>query len=535
VLRLIACVVLVLAGALVPASASTVRVALLIGNSAYERIGALPNPPRDVALLKSAFERAGFESVETVVDADRKAMIRALRAFADKAANADVAVVYFSGHGLQMAGTNYLVPVDAALATDADVADEAVTLDRVLEAMEGARRLKFVILDACRDNPFLSTMTMRRTRSVARGLSRVDPPTSETLIAFAARAGTVALDGDGENSPFATAVARRLVEPGVDVQFALRKVRDDVLAATGGQQEPFAYGSLGGNVLALAEVQEPTAGSVPGSIAQAPAAASSTPAPDPRDEEALLHLTIADGEKIQAVLAGSGRRLTQLDGIFGEDTRAALRQWQAGRGEQPTGFLTAPQKEAFLAAFHEKGPSRLPIAVRLAEEDLGSDAGPALRRAVKALSGQPIRFASVGDKTFIAVLSGSRTWAEAQSDAQAAGGTLATIASPAENAAAYALFAGDPRFLRTFSDGSRLGPWIGLARESRPNSGWKWVNGDRAAWRNWGPGQPFTSGYCANFWNTGQAEPTGDHRVVLWGAQYCYEPSYGYLMQVRGR
>lgn len=528
--RLVVWLMLLLASALQPASAGTVRVALLIGNSAYERMGALPNPPRDVALLKSAFEKAGFESVETVVDADRKAMIRALRTFADKAAGADVAVVYFSGHGLQMGGTNYLVPVDAALAADTDVADEAVTLERVLEALEGARRLKFVILDACRDNPFLSTMAMRRTRSVTRGLSRVDPPTSETLIAFAARAGTVALDGDGENSPFAAAAARRLVEPGVDVQFALRKVRDDVLAATGGQQEPFAYGSLGGSVLPLAE-----AGPAVPAAGQQAALPAAPPPLDPREVEAGLHLTIPDGEKVQAVLAGSGRRLSQLDGIFGEDTRAALRQWQAGRGEPPTGFLTAQQKEAFLAAFREKGPARLPIAIRLGEEDLGPEAGPALRRAVKALSGLPIRYSGVGDKTFIAVLSGSRTWAEAQSDAAAAGGTLATIASPAENAAAYALFAGDPRFLRTFSDGSRLGPWIGLARESRPNSGWRWVNGDRAPWRNWGPGQPFTSGYCANFWNTGQAEPTGDHRVVVWGAQYCYEPSYGYLMQVRGR
>jgi TPR repeat protein len=228
-------------------TAEAKRVALLIGNQKYEATAQLNNPANDVELMKTSFETAGFDSVMTVHDLGRAEMVKALRDFEDEALDAEVAVIYFSGHAMEMNGVNYLLPVDAALASDRDVEDESVPIDRVQRSLEGAKKLKLFILDACRNNPFSQSMTRSiGTRAVTRGLARVEPESADTLIAFASKAGTVALDGEGKNSPFASALAKYLVEPGVDVRIALGKVRDEVVQATNREQEPFVYGSLGG-------------------------------------------------------------------------------------------------------------------------------------------------------------------------------------------------------------------------------------------------------------------------------------------------
>jgi TPR repeat protein len=228
-------------------SAEAKRIALLIGNQNYEATAQLKNPANDVDLMKASFESAGFDTIKTVLDLDRSAMVKALREFEDDAVDADVAVVYFSGHAMEMNGVNYLLPVDAELKSDRDVEDESIPIDRVQRSLAGATKLKLFILDACRNNPFSQSMTRSiGTRAVTRGLARVEPESADTLIAFASKAGTVALDGDGSNSPFATALAKYLVEPGVDVRIALGKVRDEVVQVTNREQEPFVYGSLGG-------------------------------------------------------------------------------------------------------------------------------------------------------------------------------------------------------------------------------------------------------------------------------------------------
>lgn len=223
------------------------RVALLIGNEKYVATSQLNNPANDVELMKASFEEAGFDSVTTVHDVGRQAMVKALRDFEDLATGADVAIVYYSGHGMEMNGQNFLLPTDVKLQTDKDIEDEAVGLDRVQRSLEGATKLKLVILDACRNNPFEQSMTRSiSTRAVSRGLARVEPESADLLVAFASKAGTVALDGEGKNSPFATALAKYLTEPGVDVRIALGKVRDEVVSVTNRGQEPFVYGSLGG-------------------------------------------------------------------------------------------------------------------------------------------------------------------------------------------------------------------------------------------------------------------------------------------------
>jgi uncharacterized caspase-like protein len=222
------------------------RVALVIGNNAYQNVNALKNPVNDANLIAAALKKDGFD-VKVANDLGHDDLVKALRNFRGQADGADWAVVYYAGHGIEMGGENYLIPVDARLAEDRDVEDEAVSLDRVMAIVEGSRQVKMIILDACRNNPFLATMkqTTEAHRDVGRGLAVVDRA-GASLVAFSAKAGTISLDGDGVDSPFATALAQHLTEPGVEVDKLFRLVRDDVLDATGNKQEPFVYGSLPG-------------------------------------------------------------------------------------------------------------------------------------------------------------------------------------------------------------------------------------------------------------------------------------------------
>jgi len=205
------------------------RVALVIGNSAYQNVARLGNPANDAAAITETLKGAGFDLVETRRDLKTSEMRRALRDFSDRARDADVAVVYYAGHGIEVDGTNYLVPVDAVLERDIDIYDEAFALDRILVTIEPAKQLRLVILDACRDNPFAKTM--KRTigsRAVGRGLAKVEPNSPNTLIAFASKAGSTASDGDSKNSPFTAALVRHIAKPGLDLRKAFGFVRDDV-------------------------------------------------------------------------------------------------------------------------------------------------------------------------------------------------------------------------------------------------------------------------------------------------------------------
>ena len=179
-------------------------------------------------------------------------MRKAISDFSESARGADIATVYYAGHGIEVDGTNYLVPVDAKLKRDVDAEDEAISLDRVLKIVEPAGRLRLVILDACRENPF--SQRMARTiskRAIGRGFAPIEPPLSDTLIAFAAKAGSVTEDGSGTHSPFTSSLLKNLTAPGIDLRIALGRVRDDVSRSTGKKQEPFVYGSLGGDHVSL--------------------------------------------------------------------------------------------------------------------------------------------------------------------------------------------------------------------------------------------------------------------------------------------
>jgi len=225
------------------AANATRRVALIVGNGAYKNAHPLQNPPRDAKLIAATLREVGFQIVTLAADLTRDEFFEALRAFAREAEKADWAVVYYAGHGLEIGGINYLVPVDARLAADRDAETEAVALEQVIAAVGGARKLRLVMLDACRDNPFAPTM--QRTialKLVDKGLSNIEPGAG-FMVVYAAKHGETALDGDTINSPFALAVARDIREPRIEVRKLFDIVRDDVWTSTKHQQQPFTYGS----------------------------------------------------------------------------------------------------------------------------------------------------------------------------------------------------------------------------------------------------------------------------------------------------
>jgi tetratricopeptide (TPR) repeat protein len=221
-----------------------VRVALVIGNSKYRGVDPLGNPARDAKLIADALSRSGFANVRTLIDGSRDDMSAALKKFSADAANADWAVIYYAGHGIEYDGNNFLVPVDVKYVEDADIPKESIPLDAALNAVSPASKLRLVMLDACRENPFASELHgSAENSSVGKGLARIEPE-SGTLVAFATKHGHVATDGDGQDSPFASAVAKRMQMPGVEINRLFRLVHDDVFATTNKEQEPFTYGQL---------------------------------------------------------------------------------------------------------------------------------------------------------------------------------------------------------------------------------------------------------------------------------------------------
>ncbi|WP_420967321.1 caspase family protein [Bradyrhizobium sp. B120] len=226
----------------VPASAAD-RVALVIGNGAYQKVPALPNPSRDADDIARAPERLDFKVTE-VNNATAADMRKSLVEFGRAAEGSMMAVVFYAGHGMEAGGENWLIPTDAELRSDTDVESEAVSLRSVNLQVSKARQLGLIILDACRNNPFEAKMKRSlTTRAVARGLAPTEP-TDSVLIAYAARDGTTASDGDGRNSPFTTALLRHIETPGLEISFLFRRVRDEVMKATKREQQPFVYGSL---------------------------------------------------------------------------------------------------------------------------------------------------------------------------------------------------------------------------------------------------------------------------------------------------
>lgn len=366
------------------------RVALVIGDSAYQNAPQLANPVNDAKLIASRLKQAGFDVVESRHDLTGAEMRRALRDFEDKTRGADIAVVYYAGHGIEIGGTNYLIPVDAKLKQDSDVYDEAVSLDRVMFAMEPARKLRLVILDACRNNPFVQTMKRSvAMRSIGRGLAKVEPTDPNTLIAYSAKAGSTAEDGEGKDSPFAMALARHLTTPGLDIRRALGYVRDDVLKATSDRQEPFVYGSLGGDDVALV-----TAPAKPQPAADAQAG-------ERHDYELALQLgnqaawNVFLAEYPKGFYANLAR--LQLKKLAADKAQAAAvkRADQAEKEQARLAAADAPKGIQSKAAADAKAAE----AARLAAEKASQAAKNQAAQAERGRDGTPVEATSLGDKS----------------------------------------------------------------------------------------------------------------------------------------
>ena len=221
------------------------RVALVIGISNYSNAGVLKNPKNDATATAASLRRLGFTKVIERYDLTRELMGQALKEFGDLAEGAEWAVVFFAGHGMEMNGATYLIPSDAALKRDTHVTDETISLTQVQAKVDAANKLGLIILDSCRNNPFSERMARSRgaTRSISRGLANIEPE-GNVLVAYSAKHGTTASDGTGLNSPFTEALLAHIEEPGLEINFLFRRVRDEVRKKTDRRQEPFLYGSL---------------------------------------------------------------------------------------------------------------------------------------------------------------------------------------------------------------------------------------------------------------------------------------------------
>lgn len=527
------------------------RVALIIGNSEYEHVSNLPNPENDASDISAALERLGFQ-VTLGLNYDYRQMRLALRSFAEAAEGAEYALIYFAGHGVEIDNTNYLIPVNAELRTDRDIEFEAIRMSAVLNAVSPAKGVKIVLVDACRNNPFLVNMNRTNaTRSIGRGLSRVDP--TGVLVGYAARSGTLALDGEGRNSPYAQAILAHIEEPGLELGKMFRKIRDTVYEATDGYQEPFTYGSLPGTDIFLKDpLPEPPKSAGTDVAAAGNAAADLELIADfaeadrkgrlrdwnrflqkyaARAEHRLVALALSkrdtiaaaseakrrrytrepwlkarfpDGQR-DAVLTREQRKLVQealnmmglnvgaIDGAFGPRTLQAISTARVRNGLLPgthvdLAFLRLlPDVPAIKALQDDKARRYLDVKLPEAME-------PRLQKVVDILRYRPLRFGYYEGHLYVVVMqSDFMEWPQAQQMAQRVGGHLATIGSSAENRFIHDLFATDPIFTHVDSSGTVFGPMFGLYQADRshePSGGWAWVTGEPLGYRNFSPGNP---------------------------------------------
>ncbi|MGQ0565398.1 MAG: caspase family protein [Gemmobacter sp.] len=336
-----------------PVMAATDRVAMVIGQAKYLNIDTLDNTVRDADLIAQTLTEIGFEVIQ-VKDAGYQDLRQALDRFAFRSETADLALIYYAGHGVEVQGTNYLIPVDADVQSYDDVKRQSVSLNDLLAAVDRARVMRVVILDSCRNNPFGDTLgpsgdTGSQGSVVAGGDGGLAPPSPDrgTLVAFAARDGQVSLDGLADNSPFAIALADKMRIPGLEISLMFRQVRDAVLASTLNQQEPNTYGSLSGVPFYLAG---------PGEGQADPAADARVAWAQVRPEQEAQLAALADLGDTRSMLGLAQMRLNPEAKVFDPKEAFDLLTRAAAAG--------SPEAQFELAKLYEQGIGVEPDPVR---------------------------------------------------------------------------------------------------------------------------------------------------------------------------
>lgn len=301
------------------------RVALVIGNGAYQHTAPLSNPANDAADMAAALRELGFAVIEGI-DLSKRDLELKTREFAGQLAGAETAVLFYAGHGLSVGGVNYLIPVDARLAAERDLDFDAVRVDFILRQMEIEResRTSIVFLDACRDNPLARNLARTmgtRSAAIGQGLSQINSGVG-TFISFSTQPGNVALDGQGRNSPYTAALLKHIRSAGRPLTTVLTEVRRDVLAATSGRQVPWDHSALTGEFYFVPQA----AVAMPGS-----AAPGATPAEIAALQDRMKQLEEELKKRPAAAPAGPQRadqrytlrRNNALDGTFMEEAWVA--------------------------------------------------------------------------------------------------------------------------------------------------------------------------------------------------------------------
>ncbi len=328
------------------AGASTDRVALVLGLSNYDRLPFLDNTINDARGISGTLEKIGFD-VTYATDVTGEEFRQALDDFSFRSETADLALIYFAGHGVEFQGENFLIPTDADIRSNRDVQRQSVSLTQMLKAVERARKMRIVILDSCRNNPLGDIINLAVVNadgstsgaSVRRGGLAVANPERGTLVAYAAKDGEVALDGSGANSPFATALMEKMAIPGLEISLMFRQVRDRVLQMTGNLQEPHTYGSLTGVPFYLA-------GPAPGQQDISGAAGADAWAAIRPDQEQQL-LALAEQGDTRSMVGLAYMRLNPNEGQF--DILAAIKLLERAAA------AGSPEAEFELAKLYERG------------------------------------------------------------------------------------------------------------------------------------------------------------------------------------
>ena len=351
-----------LAATLVPAAADK-RVALVIGNSAYQHAPSLTNPGNDAGDMAAKLRGLDFQVVDGI-DLGKRDMEKRIRAFADILAGADVGLFYYAGHGLQVDGRNFLAPIDAELRAESDLDFEAVELDLVLKQMVRNAPTSIVFLDACRDNPLAANLAkVSRSIDIGRGLARVETPAS-MMIVYATEPGKVALDGTGRNSPFTAALLRHIDSEGASISDVMIDVRNDVLKETGGAQRPFESASLTGQFYFKPRAE--------------------TAAPSTADDIAALRAEIA---RLQAnqdkLLKSQEEQLERLQAkLAGEEAADSAPQQPAAAPSPAAETKTAAVENATPAAESAETPAQTaaPLPATPTRDEIAADMQTELKR-----------------------------------------------------------------------------------------------------------------------------------------------------------